>query len=67
MLNPEEPSVKSYESALREIPFPLTFTICIEADIDYTYYLKESGYYNLRGLFKGNFMRNKGRGQLKKK
>ena len=62
MLNPEEPSVRTYETDLKNIPFPLTFKICIEAGMEYTKYLNTSlnfGYANIKRFYKGMWLKDK--------
>lgn len=60
MLNPDEPSVRSYEKDLSEMPFPLLFKMCVEAEVPYT---KEDlltfGYGNLQRYYKGMSTYNK--------
>ena len=56
MIFPDEPSVRSYEKDLKDIPFPLTFKICIQAGMEYTKFLnteKNFGYANIKRFYKG--------------
>ena len=56
MLNPEEPSVKSYKKKLGDIDFPMILRLCLQLeDLDGNdTRLMSIGYENIRKYFKGN-------------
>ena len=48
--------MRSYVTDLKNIQFPLTFKICIEADTDFSRRLgRKSGYANFRKFYKGEW------------